>query len=74
MPSNVISNLSDAGKKEKQINVMLGDDQYKRFKEILGECAPNMREGQLMRLAWLYFEKRAGSHGLITIMADILGA
>lgn len=74
MPLNVIGDLSDTGKKEKQINVMLNDEQYKKFKEILSECAPNMREGQLMRLAWLYFKKQAESKGLIQIIADILGA
>lgn len=74
MPLNVIGEIQDTEKKMHQVNVMLSDDQHKRFKEILDECAPNMREGQLMRLAWTYFEHKATTQGLIAIMADILVA
>ena len=61
-------------KLSKTVGVPLTDDQYDELRNIIKNNAPNMPEGKLIRLAWIYFLRQTRERGLLHVLGEILGA
>jgi len=57
-----------------QVNVSFSIPQHDRIHELIRTSAPDMDPPELLRLAFLYLDRRAQEHGLLRIIAEILGA
>jgi len=58
----------------KTIGVPLSVEQYNEIQTIIKDHCPNMSEGKLMRMAWLYLRNEIKDKGALHVLAEILGA